>query len=101
MGLSGFQIRPLPGPELADLGALRGPKPLQNPSKMVGAAPPNWPQADQLQDEPRRSRGVLGPSLAEHRPKTDPTNSGQTASNEPLRYIGPAGVRSTTFLEFY
>jgi hypothetical protein len=24
-----------------------------------------------LQDEPRRSRGVLGPSLAENRPKTD------------------------------
>ncbi len=26
-----------------------------------------------LQDEPRRSRGVLGPSLAEHRPKTGKT----------------------------
>jgi hypothetical protein len=25
-----------------------------------------------LQDEPRRSRGVLGPSLAENRPKSDP-----------------------------
>ncbi len=25
-----------------------------------------------LQDEPRRSRGVLGPSLAENRPKTGP-----------------------------
>ncbi len=26
-----------------------------------------------MQDEPRRSKGVLGPSLAENRPKTDPT----------------------------
>ncbi len=40
-----------------------------------------------LQDEPRRSRGVLGPSLAENRPETDPQISGQTA----FRY--PTGAR--------
>ena len=39
-----------------------------------------------LQDEPRRSRGVLGPSLAEHRPKTGPKSSGQTASRHPVQY---------------
>jgi hypothetical protein len=38
-----------------------------------------------LQDEPRRSRGLLGPSLAENRPKNDPEISGQTA----FRYRRP------------
>ncbi len=36
MGLSGFLIRPVSGPEIADLGGLSDPKPLRNPSKMVG-----------------------------------------------------------------
>ncbi len=38
-----------------------------------------------LQDEPRRSRGVLGPRLTENLPKTDPEISGQTA----FRYPAP------------
>ena len=41
-----------------------------------------------LQDEPRRSRGALGPSLAENLSKTDPKIPGQTAFRlaEDLRY---------------
>ncbi len=41
MGLSGFEIRPVSGPEIADLGDLNGPKPLRNPSKMVGRFAPH------------------------------------------------------------
>ncbi len=37
-----------------------------------------------LQDEPRRSRGVLGPSVAENRPNTDPNIFGQTAFRYPI-----------------
>ncbi len=37
-----------------------------------------------LQDDPRRSRGVLGPSFAENRPKTGPEISGQTAFRYPV-----------------
>jgi hypothetical protein len=36
-----------------------------------------------LQDQPFRSRGALRPRLAEHRPKTDPSISGQTAFRYP------------------
>ncbi len=36
-----------------------------------------------LQDEPRRSGGALGPSLAENRPNADPEISGQTAFRYP------------------
>ena len=36
-----------------------------------------------LQDEPRRSRGVLGPSLADNRPKTGPKNTRQAAFRYP------------------
>ncbi len=58
-----------------------------------------------LQDEPRRSRGVLGPSLAENRPKTRPPGrpdlkhtspkSGQTAFRYPVfgAQAGPTGRR--------
>jgi len=45
MGLFGFQIRPLSGPKIVDLGGLDGPKPVQNPVKMVGREAPhhfNW-----------------------------------------------------------
>ncbi len=44
MELSGFQIRPISGPVLADFEGLDGPKPLQNPSKLIGTlrAPPFW-----------------------------------------------------------
>ena len=42
MGLSGFQIRPVSGPEIADLGGLNGPNPLQNPSQMVGSEVPQF-----------------------------------------------------------
>jgi hypothetical protein len=44
MGLLGFQIRPVSGPDIADFGGLRRPKPLRNPSNMMGreAAPPFW-----------------------------------------------------------
>jgi hypothetical protein len=38
-----------------------------------------------LQDEPRRSRGVWGPSLAENRPKTG--KSEYRVDNEPLRSV--------------
>ncbi len=41
MGLSGFQIRLVSGPEIADVGGLDGPKPLQNQSKMVGHEAPH------------------------------------------------------------
>ena len=41
MGLLGFQIRPVSGPEIADFGGLNGPKSLQNPSKMVGRFAPH------------------------------------------------------------
>ncbi len=41
-----------------------------------------------LQDEPRPSRGVLGPSLAKNQPKTDPEISGQIA----FRYPGCFGL---------
>ena len=42
-----------------------------------------------LQDEPRRSREALGPSLAENLSKTDPSIPGQTAFKlaEDLRYV--------------
>ena len=36
MGLLGFQIRPVSGPEIVDVWNLNDPQPLQNPSKMVG-----------------------------------------------------------------
>ncbi len=49
-----------------------------------------------LQDEPRRTRGVLGPSLAETRPKTDPTNSGQTAFKANLAPRGPSKASDPT-----
>ncbi len=42
----------------------------------------------ELQDEPRRSRGVLGPSLAGNRPKTDPKISGQIAFRYPEGHRG-------------
>ena len=41
MGLLGFQIRPVPGPETFDLGDLNGPKPVQNTLKVVGHKPPH------------------------------------------------------------
>lgn len=37
-----------------------------------------------LHDEPHRSGEVLGPSLAENRPTTDPAISGQTAFKYPV-----------------
>ena len=40
MGLSGFQIRPVSGPEVADLEGLSGPL-IQNPSKMAGRFAPH------------------------------------------------------------
>ncbi len=43
-----------------------------------------WCNRHCKQDEPRRSTCSLGPSLAAHRPKTDPNMSGQTA----IRYPG-------------
>ena len=42
---------------------------------------------------PRRSRGVLGPSLAENRPKTDPQISGQTAFGYPVKHYRHALLR--------
>jgi hypothetical protein len=41
MGSSGFQIQPVSGPEIADVGGLNGLKPLANPSKMVGRFAPH------------------------------------------------------------
>jgi hypothetical protein len=40
MGLLGFQVRPVSGPEIANFEGLSGPKPLQNASKMVGRFAP-------------------------------------------------------------
>ncbi len=57
-------------------GPLRGPEGPGGPSRPLpgpSGAPPGPPVflvQSALQDEPRRSRGVLGPSLAENRPKT-------------------------------
>ena len=36
MGLLGFQNRPVSGPEIVDFCGLNGPRPVQNPFKMVG-----------------------------------------------------------------
>jgi len=41
MGLLGFQIRPVSGPEIVDLEGLNGPKPVQNPLKVVGLEVPH------------------------------------------------------------
>ena len=46
-----------------------------------------------LQHEPRRSRGVPGPSLAENLRKTGPKNSSQTAFRYPASEIVPACAR--------
>ncbi len=50
-----------------------------------------------LQDEPRRSRGVSGPSLAENRPKTvkNQQKSEYRIANEPLREARVGGPRGT------
>jgi len=45
MGLFGFQIRPISGPEILDFRCLHGPKPVQNPIKEAGCFVPhhiNW-----------------------------------------------------------
>jgi len=41
MGLLGFQIRPVSGPGIVDVRALNGPKPVQNPFKVVGHEAPH------------------------------------------------------------
>ena len=48
-----------------------------------------------LQDEARRSRGVWGPTLAEHRSKTDPTISGQAASSTQKMKVREARLKNT------
>ena len=50
-----------------------------------------WPEIDRLQDEHRR--WVLGPSLAENRPNTDPHISGQTAISYLLNQSGRPVLR--------
>jgi len=40
MGLFGFQIRPVSGPEIVDFWGLNGPEPAQNPLEVVVAKCP-------------------------------------------------------------
>ena len=41
MGLFGFRIRPVSGPEIVDFGGLNGLNPVQNPRKEVGREVPH------------------------------------------------------------
>jgi len=64
MELFGFQIRPVPGPEIVDFWGLNGPKRAQNPFKVVGCEAPQpftWVLS--------RSRALETPEIDNFRPR--------------------------------